>query len=451
VPCGGEEERSSLQELLAADGEELKKVFQETLGADAVKALRNPNEKELKRELTSLPDGTGLLFVYSGHGIEIPDPVAANRMESALCLSGLPGKPQAPLRSGTLLGWLDARPPRFFSMFVSACRSSYVDVSRQKYPTSAFTISPEDIEEQAPEPREHRATTHVAAALAAAVRDGSDTDESCDGWVSDRELFGAVADKLRLEVPFTQRSLIMPRLRRQAAEPIQLWRAPGSPSSACRARTDEVRRVLGPELNRELERRALGRPAAKTTADYFYLHSAKTHLACAGRNEIGRGVLSGTMAEICHALRGAGWKPLPLSETQGRCDEDGGCSPPMGHEIALSVDSAEIYYVHVEGRWIHFDRLRDGRRVATFQEHMTSAEIPRRDSVVARWPLGDFVVRFAGMVPASTQGLDEDVGLSITDSNRAVVVCAEREGQCFLVKAPEKLNHASVRGEASNE
>ena len=439
TPCGESEDPSYIAQLLHGDARALPDAFAKALGPspDPQVVLAKPDQKQLREELAKLSKERGLLLIYSGHGTEVPD--AAGRPRSALCIPEGPGEPAKPLLVTTMLGWMEEHEPAWASLILSACRSAYVDVSRQTFPVSALSISPEDVEESAPRQQDTPAMTHVAAAIEDALRSGAALDESCDGWISDRELADGVADRLRKDVLFVQRSLIMPRVRRQADQPLQLWTTDAPANRRCTQQIDQARRALQPDQLAELGLRARGTPALARAASYFYLQNARVHAACAASAGGASVVEPGSepppqneSSEICEVLKGAGWRAL-APRTPGL---------DAARAVALSFDFADVYHVHAEDHWVHVDRLRDGRRIATHRGGLRPLDLPARDRVVAQWPAGDFVALFGGRVPAPDDLFDPRLQSIVKGSDRVVAVCAVREGQCFFesaVPAPAKV------------
>lgn len=455
APCGEAEDPSYIAQLLHGDARAVPDAFAKALGSspDLQVVLSKPDQKQLREELAKLSKDRGLLLIYSGHGTEVPD--AAGRPRSALCIPEVPGEPAKPLLVATVLGWMEEHKPAWASLILSACQSAYVDVSRQTFRVSALSISPEDVEESAPRQQDALAMTHVAAALGDALSSGAALDESCDGWISDRELADGVADRLRKDVLFVQRSLIMPRVRRQADQPLQLWTTDAPANGRCAQQIDQARRALQPDQLAELELRARGTPAPTPSgapgtpaltpaASYFYLQDARAHAACAARAGDASVVEPGSepppqdeSSEICEVLKGAGWRAL-APRTPGL---------DAARAVALSFDFADVYHVHAEDHWIHVDRLRDGRRIATHRGGLRPLDLPARDRVVAQWPAGDFVALFGGKVSALGDLADPRLESIATARDRVVAVCAVREGQCFFevaVPAPAKVTQIAA-------
>lgn len=424
--CDGDERHDAVRQLLNNDGQSFKDALQKKLGPDRTIQLSNPTSAALAAEIAKLPARAKLIFVYSGHGTDGREDAPAP--ESSLCLAPNSGSLAEPLKARTLVSWLSMRQLAQAWLVINACRSAFFDVSESTRPMSVFSVSPEDVSEWSPRVSDSRQTTHFADALLRALADGAALDTSCDGWVSDREVLQAVTGALRQNtaLEFVRRNRIMPTLRREAARPLQLW--PQTRTEACRRKLERAKPALA--QNVELK-----------VGSYFYLIGPDAHAACLGNAAAhGGNTPSAVEAALCSLAQAAGYVPLPVSAEfmgLGACRPHEDCVPDAVQTLAETIDFAEIYAFRLEDRWIHVDRLRDRRRVATTRGGPQELDLPRANQIVASWPGGDYIARFAGRVPRLEALTESELRRAVEQTPRTVAVCAEPEGQCFYARGGE--------------
>jgi len=446
--AGGRDD--DIAESVADDAKLLEAVLLSRVGREHFKVLVAPTPLALKQAIASVDSQRGLWLIYTGHGRvepaparkpgDAPAPLGVG-LRSSLCLGtrsssdGSNSNPAAsrvtPLDVSELLQWIDEKGFRWANLVLNSCESAHVDVSRLRHPISVISASPEQLDgsvaqgsQTAPTSQAPHATRLVQA-IGAAIEQGAKLDTNCDGWVSDRELFDAARAQLADMIILREQSFLMPRLRRQATLPLPLYGVESNSACEQALKNLELDSELAELLSLQLN------PAARLPAhatDFFFLDNADVHRACVLFSERrvatdGLDAARQQRLETCGLLLDNGLSPYPLATMPDSSQANApGKLPDEVSRVAKVMRFAEVFHIHWEREWIHVDRLRDERRMASRQGQLQPGDVPRRKQLLSRWQSGGELVRYTHLVPLDT---------SIPAARREATVCPEFEGQCF--------------------
>jgi len=425
VSCDGGIE-VPIAEQVADDAVLLRTVLEPYVDEQHFVRVDSGSADAIQAAITNADPNQGLWLFYSGHGhvtegeagVEGGSPLGVGA-RSLLCLPTKDASDYAsdvaPLPVEQVLEWVEQRAFPWATVVLNACESAHVDVSGFEHPISVISASPEEVEALATPAQTvvdgAPNASQLIEALGAAVQAGAAVDSNCDGWISDRELLEHAIARLAGIIPLTEHGYLMPRLKRQASTPLPLFSVQLSPS--CRdvqlsLPDDLIDNQLGHQLAAQLDPIG-GLPNAG--ADFFVLDDPAAHQAClALASGLSPPVVAASQREqqltTCSVLLAGGLVPLPASVA------------PHVTSVARIMRFAEIFRVHWDADWVHLDRLRDERRMASRKGVLDSSSVPQREQVLSTWPSGGVLTRYTHRVVHSRE--------------REVTVCPETEGQCFF-------------------
>ena len=281
---------------------------------------------------------------------------------------------------------------------VNACESAAVDPRLSRaIPLSIISASPFVV----------RADSLLGAYLTEAIARAID-DPSCDGLVTDEELFSELLAIWRERVPLSANPAF-PKLRRQATSHIPLpFRPRGRPE--CVEPQRKIRELvaahgaawgeLGSALRRQVDL-ADGKLPAKGQGPALPHTSLDFFIVRAGRQ---------TDAKAMESLRRSAADKLAELPT---------ADPDAARAIARFAIFAEVYELALDCGWVTIRRLRDDAVVAVRELADIAQALPSRRGL--SWP------RTLGDLPRSRV-----VGTTASAGDGVASICFEERGQCFL-------------------
>lgn len=353
-------------------------------------ALVDPDIGAL-RDAFGRATGPWLLFVHSGHGM-----VADDAARSTLCLRDGTSDVLKPIDD--LYRYLPAMNVRGAVFVVNACESAAVDPRLAgQIPLSIISASPFVVR------ADSLLGSYLTEALARAME-----DPSCDGLVTDEELFSELLAIWRERVPLSANPAF-PKLRRQATSHIPLPFHPrGRPE--CVEPQRQIRRLvtahgaawgeLGVALQRQVDLADGNRPTGvpgpvlpQTSRDFFVVRT-------------GREVDAQAAMEL---KRSAATVLTELPTTD----------PEAVRAIARFAIFAEVYELMLDCGWVTIRRLRDGAVIGVRELADIAQALPSRRGM--SWP------RTLGDLPRNRV-----VGTTASKDDGVASICFEERGQCFL-------------------